>query len=146
MTTYPPSTPCRTSSPYDPWPIGSRRPSGSVPDAAVPAALAFWEQLRGNLAACPPPAADAEFVGLLGKLGVTAGSPLTAEAGVVAALTAGEAQGRAMVDKLAGGSADQEQWSTAKHMFDYNLDRLGLGTIDSPEGKIADRTKASGTR
>ena len=29
-------------------------------------------------------------------------------------------------------------------MFDYNLDHLGLGTIDAPEWKIADRTTAYG--
>ena len=51
-----------------------------------------------------------------------------------------------MIDKLAGGSADQQQWSTAKHMFDYNLDRLGLGTIDSAEWKIPDRKRAYVTR
>jgi hypothetical protein len=63
-----------------------------------------------------------------------------------AVLIEGEKQGRAIVDKLAGGSNDQEMWSTAKHMFDYNLDRLGLGTIDSPEWKIDDRKKAYITR
>lgn len=63
-----------------------------------------------------------------------------------AALIEGENQGRATVDALAGGSNTQEVWSTAKHMFDYNLDRHGLGTIDSPEWKIADRTKAYLTR
>jgi hypothetical protein len=31
-------------------------------------------------------------------------------------------------------------------MFDYNLDRLGVGTIDSPDWKIADRKKAYVTR
>ena len=47
-----------------------------------------------------------------------------------------------MVDELASGSADQQQWSSAQHMFDYNLDHLGLGTIDSPHWKIADRKMA----
>ena len=52
-----------------------------------------------------------------------------------------------MIEKLAGASAEPVNgWSTAMHMFDYNLDRLGPGTIDSPEWKIADRKKAYATR
>ena len=33
-------------------------------------------------------------------------------------------------------------WTSALHLFDYNLDRLGLGTIDAPEWKIPDRQRA----
>ena len=33
-------------------------------------------------------------------------------------------------------------WTSALHAFDYNLDRLGLGTIDAPEWKIPDRPTA----
>ncbi|MDF2744828.1 MAG: hypothetical protein K0S88_6206 [Actinomycetia bacterium] len=33
-------------------------------------------------------------------------------------------------------------WTSALHAFDYNLDRLGLGTIDAPEWKIPDRQRA----
>ena len=52
-----------------------------------------------------------------------------------------------MIEKLAGASAEPVNgWSTAMHMFDYNLDRLGPGTIDSPEWKIGDRKKAYVTR
>ena len=52
-----------------------------------------------------------------------------------------------MIEKLAGASAEPVNgWSTAMHMFDYNLDHLGPGTIDSPEWKIADRKKAYVTR
>ena len=32
------------------------------------------------------------------------------------------------------------------HIFDYNADHLGLGTIDAPEWKIDDRAKAYATR
>ena len=37
-------------------------------------------------------------------------------------------------------------WNSAMHGFDYNLDHLGLGTIDHPDWKIADRTEAYATR
>lgn len=109
--------------------------------------LAFWEQLRVSIAAFPPPDADAPFLTVLTALGVVGNSPLSAlDTDVAAALAEGEQRGRATIDELAGGSADTTAWSTAKHMFDYNLDRLGLGTIDTPEWRIADRKTAYGTR
>ena len=33
-------------------------------------------------------------------------------------------------------------WSSAMHGFDYNLDYFEIGTVDAPEWKVADRTKA----
>jgi len=42
--------------------------------------------------------------------------------------------------------ATPEGWQSAMHLFDYNLDRLGLGAVDAPGWKIADRTKAYATR
>ena len=85
---------------------------------------------------------------MLEQLGITsAESPFTDPADAWAsALLEGEKQGRALVDQLAGGSNDRDRWSSAMHMFDYNLDRLGLGTIDSPDWKIDERQKAYVTR
>jgi hypothetical protein len=37
-------------------------------------------------------------------------------------------------------------WLQALHSFDYNTDRLELGTIDRPEWKIADRNRACEVR
>ena len=109
--------------------------------------LAFWEQLRVSIAAFPPPDADAPFLAALAALGVTGNAPLSAlDAEATAVLTEGARQGRATIEKLAGGSDETTSWSTAKHMFDYNLDRLGLGTDDAPEWRIADRATAYGTR
>ena len=75
-------------------------------------------------------------------------SPLTDEAAVGAELlTAGQQAGQAKMEELAGsGGGDAAGWSTAMRMFDYNLDRLSLGTIDAPEWKIADRITAYVTR
>jgi hypothetical protein len=62
-------------------------------------------------------------------------------------LVAGQEAGQAKIEELAKGGGDAPGgWSSALHLFDYNLDRLGLGTIDAPEWKIADRTKAYVTR
>ena len=60
---------------------------------------------------------------------------------------AGQQAGQAKIEELAGsGGGDAAGWTSAIHMFDYNLDRLGPGTIDAPEWKIADRPKAYVTR
>lgn len=128
---------------------GQGSPDGiPSPDPEVAPELAFWAQLQVSVAAFPPPQADSEFVELLETLGVTGqNSSLNApDQRWAAHLAEGERQGRAMIENLAGGSADLEQWSTAKHMFDYNLDRLGVGTLDTPEWRIADRKRAYVTR
>jgi hypothetical protein len=55
-------------------------------------------------------------------------------------LVAGQQAGQARIEELAKGGGDATGgWSSALHAFDYNLDHLGLGTIDAPEWKIADR-------
>lgn len=52
-----------------------------------------------------------------------------------------------MLESLASGAGGEPgAWSSARHIFDYNLDRLGPGTIDTPEWKIADRRTAYMTR
>jgi hypothetical protein len=37
-------------------------------------------------------------------------------------------------------------WNSATHSFDYNLDHLGVGTLDRPEWRIEDRAVAYATR
>jgi len=118
-------------------------------DRAVPDDLVFWERLRTYLAAFPPPAADAEFVelaaaaGLIGDESALASRP----AELLATLREGAAQGQELVEALAsGGDTPPGAWTSARHMFDYNLDRLGLGTIDATAWKIDDRKKAYVTR
>lgn len=118
-------------------------------DGAVPADLSFWEQLRACVTAFPPPAADAPFLELAAAAGLTGKpSPLvTPDAQLRATLVDGEAQGKALVESLVSGAGGAPgAWTSALHMFDYNLDRCGPGTIDSPTWKIADRKKAYVTR
>ncbi len=54
----------------------------------------------------------------------------------VQALRSGGEAGQAMIDRLSGGSGSAPVgWTSGTHWFDYNLDRLGLGTIDDPSGR-----------
>jgi len=58
-------------------------------------------------------------------------------------LVAAQQAGQARIEELARGGGDAPGgWSSALHAFDYNLDHLGLGTIDATEWKIPDRAKA----
>jgi hypothetical protein len=120
------------------------------PDARVSADLEWWEKFRVLLAAYPPPAADAPFLTLCEKLGLTAAeSPfVTPDATMAQVLVAGQKAGQEKIDEIAkgGGGKPVNGWTSALHLFDYNLDSFSLGTIDSPEWKIADRAVAYVTR
>lgn len=118
-------------------------------DTTVDDDLVFWERFRAYLAAFPPPAADAGFLDLASQAGLTgdASSVADLDPALVPVLHEGEAQGRALIESLAaGGDTPPGSWTSALHLFDYNLDRLGPGTIDAPEWKIADRKRAYVTR
>ena len=120
-----------------------------VPDARVGKDLGWWEQFRVALAAFPPPPADAPYMDVATKLGLTASdSPYVDPDPVLAAvLVDGQRQGEALIEDLQKSAMKiVDGWSSALHVFDYNLDYLGLGTIDSPDWKIADRTTAYVTR
>ncbi|WP_406449708.1 DUF1254 domain-containing protein [Streptomyces sp. NBC_00876] len=116
-----------------------------APDAGVPAELRFFEQLRVWMADFPPSAADQAYQDRFQPLGLLEEGPspyVPAGAALVRALTEGLALGKERVEAAsraeAGGGADSG-WSANPHLFDYNLDHFGVGTIDSPEWKIADR-------
>ncbi len=120
-----------------------------APDPAVAVELSWWEEFRVALAAYPPGPADAEFVATAARLGLTGGSAALVEASdeLRAALVEGQRRGEEMVDQLGRTSLEiVAGWSTGMHVFDYNTDHLGLGTIDAPEWRIADRTRANITR
>jgi hypothetical protein len=124
-------------------------PGIPTPDPAVDEQLAWWEQLRLYLAAYPPPPGDQDLVEQLAKLGLTAAeSPFVdPDPELAAALTAGAKAGAATIDSLMQSvHADPNGWQVTTHLFDYNRDYLGLGTIDAPQWKIADRKTAYATR
>jgi hypothetical protein len=120
-----------------------------TPDPRVGEDLKWWERFRVALTSFPPPPGDEPFVAIAERLGVTAAqSPyVDPDPELADLLVAGQQAGQAKIEELAKGGGDAPGgWSSALHSFDYNLDRLGLGTIDAPEWKIPDRTTAYVTR
>jgi hypothetical protein len=134
----------------DAFTLAPLEPGGALagvpaPAPGVPDELAWRERLGVALAAFPPPSADAPFLAAAAKLGLTdAESPFVSpDPDLAEVLAAGVTQGAALIEQIASGSMDAVNgWSTALHIFDYNLDRCGPGTIDAPEWKIADRMRA----
>lgn len=119
-----------------------------TPDPEVPEDLAWWERFRVSLAAFPPPAGDAEMLEACASLGLTASdSPFTdADPALAEVLRAGQKAGQDLIEELAHGGELVNGWRSAAHIFDYNLDVLGFGTIDDPAWKIPDRRTAYATR
>jgi len=133
-------------------PAPAPAPAGSPdPDPAVPESLRFWEQLRLWMHAYPPAPHDVELQQAFAPLGLLqdGASPYAdPDPELRAALEQGSAVGQqGLADALANVSGEQQNgWRLAYHAFDYNVDYFEIGTIDAPEWKIADRTKAIGER
>jgi hypothetical protein len=120
-----------------------------APAAGVADDLLFWEKFRVALAAFPPPAADGDFVKDAAELGLTdAESPFVKpDSDLHDVLVEGEKQAKALLEELSRTLIKMvDGWATARHAFDYNLDRCGPGTIDTAEWKIDDRKIAYVTR
>lgn len=116
------------------------------PAAEIPELLRFWEMLRLWSQAFPPSEADLAYLHRFADTGLTdPGNPY----GIVARdfeehLAHAFAEGRSRVEEIArpDASASVNGWLGMPHGFDYNVDHLGLGTIDSPKWKIADRQES----
>jgi hypothetical protein len=112
--------------------------------------LQWWERLRAALAAFPPPRADAPFVEQAAILGATAAESqyVNPDPALAEALVAGAAAGQQKIEELMQGAGQDavNGWNSAMHGFDYNLDRLSLGTLDRREWKIQDGAEAYATR
>jgi hypothetical protein len=136
-----------TLTPLNPDPA----PPSGIPegDAAVSEDLRWWETFRVELAEFPPPPGDAPILEIATRFGLTAAeSPyVDPDPALAAILTAGEQAGREQIEVLAkGGTPQPSGWGSAMHFFDYNNDAFGIGTIDAPEWRIADRRRAYATR
>ena len=126
-------------------PYGTAVPGGGIPaPAAVPDDLAFYEQLRTWMQAFPPSAEDRGYQQRFAPLGLlNPASPYRdCPPELARALTAGADAGQRKMEAAltAGGLAPVVNgWTLTFHMFDYNLDHLGPGTIDDPAWKMKDR-------
>ncbi|MBP0452046.1 DUF1254 domain-containing protein [Kitasatospora sp. RG8] len=133
-----------TLEPLEPGGLAAGLPG---PDPEVPERLAFFERLRVWMAAFPPAAPDVEYQQRFAPLGLldTGPSPYRAAAPEwTLALLKGLAAGRERVEDAIRPPEDHPagEWRTALHLFDYNIDFLGPGTIDEPEWRIPDRRAA----
>ncbi|MFG2623965.1 DUF1254 domain-containing protein [Streptomyces sp. NPDC048473] len=121
---------------------GTHRTGLPAPDPDVPESLRFFEQLRVWMADFPPSAADQAYQDRFQPLGLLEEGPspyVSAGPALVHALTEGLARGRARVEEASRPVEAGGGWEMDPHLFDYNLDWHGVGTIDSPEWRIADR-------
>ncbi|MGW9115380.1 DUF1254 domain-containing protein [Streptomyces sp. NPDC055663] len=128
---------------------GTHRTGLPAPDPDVPEALRFFEQLRVWMADFPPAAPDQAYQDRFQPLGLLEEGPspyVRADAALVRALTEGSARGRARVEEASRADAVPVGWVMEPHLFDYNLDHYGVGTIDSPQWRIADREESYLTR
>ncbi|MGA5818665.1 DUF1254 domain-containing protein [Kitasatospora sp. NPDC094028] len=117
------------------------------PDQDVPERLAFFERLRVWMRAFPPSAQDIEYQRRFAPLGLLdeGASPYRAAAEQwTFALAKGLAAGRERVEDATRPAEDHPlgEWRGALHLFDYNSDHLGPGTLDDPEWRIPDRRAA----
>jgi hypothetical protein len=133
-------------------PLGTRGEIAGVPaaDPGVGGDLAWWDKFRMYLSAFPPPDGDMAFVDGCRTLGLLEMNSAyrNPEPALAATLAAGAKAGQDLIEQLAGSGAGEPRngWTTAMHLFDYNVDRLGPGTFDSNDWKIADRKQAYVTR
>lgn len=128
-------------------PAGATTPPG-VPSAGsgLPEAIAFYERVRVWAAAFPPSAAEQRLQQRFGDLGLLDRHSSLADAPseLSAALDAGFSAGREQLEAATRGGADGAPgaWSSLVHLFDYNVDALELGTLDTPQWKLPDRADA----
>ena len=126
-------------------PSGTPAPLKGLPaPAAVPAEMAFFEQMRTWMQAFPPSEPDRVYQQRFAPLGLL--EPVSPYAdcppGLAGAMTAGADAAKQKIEAVmvAGDLAPVVNgWTLAFHMFDYNQDHLGLGTIDDPAWKLGDR-------
>lgn len=129
-------------------PLDGNGPLRGIPQPGpeIPEHLQFWEMLRLWSQAYPPSDADAAYLHRFADSGLTDhGNPYglvsrDLEEHLANALTGG----RTRIEEISrpDASAAVNGWLGFPHGFDYNVDHLGLGTIDSPEWKIADREES----
>ena len=125
-------------------PDGQRTEAAGIPaPVAVPAELAFYEQLRTWMQAFPPSDADRAYQQRFAPLGLLDRTTPYGECPpeLAGALSEGAAAGKQHLESsIIGGQLPvQNGWRLTYHMFDYNIDHLGPGTIDDARWIVSDR-------
>ncbi|MFE5672199.1 DUF1254 domain-containing protein [Agromyces sp. NPDC056523] len=134
-------------------PLNGNGPLRGIPQghaAGLPEHLRPWELLRAWSQAFPPSAPDREYLRRFAAYGLAdRGNPY----GIVSReldehLAHATAEGRNRIEELSRPDASRavNGWNLLVHAFDYNLDHFGIGTVDAPEWRIADREQAYETR
>jgi hypothetical protein len=133
-------------------PAAARRvPIGvPAPVAGVDEPLVFFEKLRTWMAAFPPAATDREYQQRFAPIGLLEESSpyVHPPADLANALIEGLATAKDKLEAFtrAGTVHKVNGWMLGLHLFDYNLDYFGPGTIDAPEWKKPDRSSAYAER
>ncbi len=111
-------------------------------DKRVKGELEFWEQFRSWMRLFPPPEAESEYIGKFEPLGLLAGeSPyVDADAELAKTLAGGKDECLAFIKENLSLGEPVNGWKLAPHLFDYNMDYLGIGTL--PGWVIKDRGEA----
>jgi hypothetical protein len=130
-------------------PLGdSQHPLEGVPLPApgVDDSLLFFEKLRVWMAAFPPASEDQSYQERFAPLGLlNATSPyVDPPSDLAQALAEGLAGAKEKMEAFTrSGTVEKiNGWMSGLHMFDYNLDFFGPGTIDAPEWKKKSRAVA----
>lgn len=124
-------------------------PGVPQPDPHVDEGLRWWEEFRVALAAFPPPPADAPFLAVCERFGLTAAeSPyIDPNPALLQTLIAGQKAAADKLEELIKTAAKPVNgWQNTLRVFDYNSDYFEIGTVNKPEWLIPDRKVAYVTR
>ncbi|MEA3326301.1 MAG: DUF1254 domain-containing protein, partial [Chloroflexota bacterium] len=113
-------------------------------DKRVGEDLKFWEQLRSWMKLFPPSVIDQAYQAKFEPLGLLAeDSPyVNPEPELMETLKAGEAEFWAFLEANLAPGEKINGWTFVVNAFNFNIDHLGIGTLDTPEWKFTDRATA----